>query len=168
MENLIFTPATKQDAPVLVEILTDSTVTKLNHGDTIWGSLDEGWSTQEVIDNMTESTAYIIYKDDEPVSTISLQYEDRRMWGEQPKAALYLHRLGVKAGMNGQGLGKIMMNWAADQALAQNKSFLRLDCPADNESLCNFYEKQGFVMVSINSNNGHDGYIAALYERSVQ
>ena len=165
MDGLTFSPATAEQAPIIARLLSDSTDKKLLHGDTAWGS--EGWSDQEVVDTMAESTEYIVYKDGEAVSTISIQFDDPRSWGEQPPNALYLHRLAVKEGMNGQGLGQKMINWAADQAKAHNRDFLRLDCPADNESLCKYYESQGFVKVSVNEDAGYDGYSAALYERPI-
>lgn len=166
MENLQVELSHQNDAALVASILTDAIKVKIEHGDNAWGS--EGWSQEEVIDCMHESSVYLIYDNDEPVATVSLQDTDEKSWGHHEPDALYLHRLAVKEGMNGRGLGQKIMNWALHEAAAQGKNYLRLDCPADNAELCAYYETQGFQKVGENKDSGYEGYVAALYERAAK
>ena len=152
--------------PTIADILTSATKHKLDHGDTIWGT--EGWSEEEVYDAMTESTIYLIKQGCEIVGTVSLQWDDPRSWGEQPPVAGYIHRLAVKHGFHGQGLGERVIDWAAARATENGRSFLRLDCEAKNTDLCGYYEKLGFTRVGTRPIPEYDGYVAALYERPIE
>ena len=166
MEHLRFTEATPELYPVVADILTEATKIKNQQNDHAWGTA--GWSTQEVQGLAGHSTTYVVYSDEQAVATVSLQWEDEQSWGVQPQVAGYMHRLAIRQDMTGQGLGEVIVNWAIKQTAAKGKELLRLDCPADNEKLCAYYERLGFVRVGVTEDTGHEGYVAALYERAVR
>lgn len=165
MSELSFASAGEEDIPVVAGILTDAIKQKLNHGDLAWG--ENGWSNEEVHDAMTESTMYLIKRGSEIVGTVSLQWDDERSWGEQPPVAGYMHRLAIKDGYYGQGLGGQAIDWATSQVAKEGRQFLRLDCEASNTELCAYYEKQGFKQVGTRPIPEYEGYVAALYEKPV-
>ncbi len=160
-----FIPAHKEDESLVAEILTDGTQYKAKLGDMAWG--DEGWSEEEVQDAMLESTVYLIQQDEETIGTVSLQWDDTRNWGEQPPVAGYMHRLAIKDGFHNQGIGKLAVDWVAEQVAGRGRSLIRLDCEAKNTDLCSYYEKLGFVQVGTRPVPEYGDYVAALYERSV-
>ena len=166
MENLSITAANENDIPLVADILSDATQHKIKLGDRIWG--DAGWSKEEVQESMAESTMYLIHHGDEVVGTVSLQWEDERNWGPQPPVAGYLHRLAIKDGFHGKGLGEQVVNWAAAQVADRGRQFLRLDCEAKNTQLCAYYENQGFVRVGERPIPEYGDYVAALFEREVK
>lgn len=165
METLSFEPAGQDDAELVSQILTDATRYKNQLGDTMWG--DEGWSVDEVLESMSESTMYIIKQGDEVVATASLQWEDERNWGEQPPVAGYMHRLAVRNDFHGQGLGETITDWISAQVAKEGRQYLRLDCEESNTELCAYYEKLGFVKVGTRPVPEYGDYAAALYQRPV-
>lgn len=103
--------------------------------------------------------------DDKAVGTVALGWEDESSWGSQDPDAGYIHRLAIKDGYQGQGIGEQMIDWANNQLKQNNRQFLRLDCAINNKALCTYYEKQGFVRVA--EKEYSPTYTAALYERPI-
>ena len=161
MSELSFSPASSEDTPILLDILTDATHQKLNRGDMSWGP--SGWTEEEVRDVMTESTVYLVRQNDQIIGTVSLQWDDEEVWGPQPPVAGYLHRLAIKDEFRGQGLGEQIVDWSAARAAENGRSSLRLDCEESNEDLCNYYKGLGFTKVGSQILN--EFYTAALFER---
>jgi ribosomal protein S18 acetylase RimI-like enzyme len=169
MEKLEFSTAQQSDIPAITGVLTDATQYKLEQGDTSWG--DEGWFHHEIQERMDDgSTFYLVKQGDEMIGTVSLSWQDERNWGDRPNDAGYMHQLAVKDGHHGNDLGGRIMDWLAKEAKKENRQFLRLDCDANNEGLCSYYEEHGFVRVGTNSRQDNEmgTYEAALYERPVR
>jgi GNAT superfamily N-acetyltransferase len=78
------------------------------------------------------------------VASFRLLREDSMVWPEEGGDALYLHTLAVRRAWSGQGLGQQMLNWAEQQASLSGKTFLRLDCFANNRILRRYYENAGY------------------------
>ena len=163
MESLSFTIAERSDIPILSDVLREATQHKIRHEDHVWGP--NGWTDEEIQDTLSESSVYIIRKYNEVVGSVSLQWEDERSWGAQPPIAGYMHRLAIKNGYHDQGLGEIIINWAATQVAQNGKDVLRLDCEEGNVGLCAYYEKLGFVKVGSRPVPEYGDYVAALYEK---
>lgn len=159
------TKATGADARIVASILTEAVRRKLKYDDHAWGS--GVYSEDEVLSLMAKSTAYLAYADKEPIGTVSLQWDDESVWGEQPPVAGYIHRLAVKEGAMTKGGGSQILDWASDQVARSHRQFLRLDCNAQNTKLCAYYDAQGFIRVDVRRRS-EDGYVAALYERRVK
>jgi hypothetical protein len=81
----------------------------------------------------------------EPVATLALQAEDTRIWGEQPGDALYLHGCAVCRVAGGQGVGLALLRWAEGGAAAAGRTYLRLDCMAQNPELRAYYVRAGYA-----------------------
>ena len=165
MSKLTFNEARATDIPLIADILKDATERKLQHGDTVWGS--EGWTDEEIQGTMSESTVYIVREGEHTAGTVSLQWDDERSWGEQLPVAGYIHRLAIKHEYVGQGLGEIIIDWAAARAREHDRYLLRLDCENSNNQLCAYYEKLGFIKVGIQAISEFGDYVAALYEKHI-
>jgi len=63
-----------------------------------------------------------------------LQYDD----------ALYVHNLVVRRAWSHRGLGHQLLAWAEQQTAIAGRTFLRLDCFANNPILRKYYENAGF------------------------
>lgn len=164
MSEITITRANEDEAILVANILNEANQTKLSHGDNAWGV--EGWTAEEVAQCMQDSTIYLFKKDDEFVGTVSLQSEDSEVWGTQTDAALYIHRLARTK--KSSGLGKIIIDWALQEAIAEGKEFLRLDCPAANSGLCGYYESEGFIRIRSIVDPTHPKHTeTTLYERPV-
>ena len=165
MHKLDIKNATKSDAKLLAEILTEATQYKLERGDETWGS--EPYSSQEAAELIALGPTYLVYKDSKVVGTFALLWDDEKNWGKQPPIAGYLCRMAVRRGAHGQGLGQQIIAWALKEVASKDRQFLRLDCSAHNAELCTYYEKQSFVQVATKQSPRNKDYLAALYERPV-
>lgn len=99
-----------------------------------------------VVRRVGRGEAYLARLADEPVGTLALQWSDAAIWDEDDTGdALYVHGLMVSRAHIGQGIGRAMLDWAGDVAARAGRSFVRLDCRADNPALRAYYEHAGFV-----------------------
>jgi ribosomal protein S18 acetylase RimI-like enzyme len=61
-------------------------------------------------------------------------------------------------------MGRVLLGWAAREALARGKAYLRLDVMADNPRIRAYYESAGFVHVRDLPDHP---WPASLYEQRV-
>lgn len=98
------------------------------------------------------------------IATMSIQEEDRLVWGDMPPDALYLHGLAVRRAFTGRRVGVALLRWAEQHAALQGKTYLRLDCMGDNLRLVQYYKDAGFTnlrTVSVRDSS------CALFERLI-
>ena len=116
-----------------------------------------------------ETTA--VLSGEQLIGSFSIYWEDARFWGVRPPDGAYLHRLVAAEPFRGLGLGRWMIDCASDIARQNARSWLRLDCGADNMRLRRWYEDLGFshcgdVDVDVKGAGATPGpWRAALYER---
>jgi ribosomal protein S18 acetylase RimI-like enzyme len=82
-----------------------------------------------------------------PVATMAVDdHADPEFWtpGDDPGAALYIHKLAVARPWSGSGLGDALLDWAATSAHAAGLPWLRLDCAKGNPRLQEYYRSRGF------------------------
>ena len=85
------------------------------------------------------------------VGGVRLMGADPDVWPEavsEPGVG-YLHGLVVDRSVAGHGIGRRLLEWAADTVTAAGGSLLRLDCRASNERLRAFYPSAGFTPVDV-------------------
>lgn len=157
--------ATETDVPALTKILNDAVAYKLQHGDSAWGK--KGWTEQGVLDSLSRSEVYVIEQNGLPVATMSLSWSDEKYWGIQQPNAGYVHRIAVKAGLHGLGLGGYAVEWSGQRIKEKGLQYLRLDCDLMNADLCQYYESLGFARVGTRPIPALGDYVASLYEKSV-
>lgn len=163
MNNIIIYRATEDNVTEITAVLNSATQYKIAHGDVAWGT--RGWAEKNVMGTLSTSDVYVIKKNEEIVGTFALQWEDEQYWGAQPTVAGYIHRLAIKDGFRGKGIGEFAINWSVEKVVSENREYLRLDCDANNSSLCAYYEKQKFTRVGIKPMPEYGDYIASLYQR---
>ena len=93
---------------------------------------------------IADRTLYVVEIEGAVVATLTLQWRDELFWGDCADDAGYVHRLAVRRDHAGARLGGALLDWAARQVGATNRTWLRLDASADNLRLCAFYERLGF------------------------
>ncbi|MCL4392621.1 GNAT family N-acetyltransferase [Patescibacteria group bacterium] len=163
--KLLIQQAQKEDAQIIVNILSSALQYKVSHGDMVWGT--EPYSSKKLLHNIKEGNTYIARIGNIPVGTLTLLLEDEMIWGKQPPIATYVHKLAIKDGYHGRDLGKKLLDWASQQATNNGRSLLRIDFHYNNYGLRSYYEKLGFKLVEKNRkiHIPHRTTIA-LYERS--
>ncbi|REE69624.1 acetyltransferase (GNAT) family protein [Paenibacillus taihuensis] len=93
-----------------------------------------------------EHEVFVALLRDEIVGCFSVQWEDKEIWGElYHEDAGYVHRLCTARSRTGEGIGNELIRYAENYICAQGKSWIRLDCMADNPSLNAYYVNSGFT-----------------------
>src|SRR3989454_6514372 len=119
---------------------------------------------QTIKDNIVRGEAYVVKAVEATVGTITLQWNDRKFWGDLPPEAGYIHKLAIVRSRAGQHLGLRLLHWAEDKTRAEGKRYLRLDCIASNKKIREYYEKAGFTHIR---DTEMPGWKASLYEKKL-
>jgi predicted N-acetyltransferase YhbS len=91
---------------------------------------------------------HVARRDGEPVAVVRLLWADPLFWGQRERGdAAYLHTLAVRRDRAGEGIGGAVVRWAEERARACGRSFLRVDCAAENQALGAYYQRLGFTPV---------------------
>ncbi len=127
-------------------------------------SLDD-LSEEKLLDAYGNDEIYVGYQNDQPVCAVIIQKIDNIFWqGSNHDDAVYLHKLAVIEELRGSKLSEKLVELVCQRAAKLGKYFVRLDCRANREKLCIFYNNQGFqhqgnIMV------GNDTH--ALYQKTI-
>lgn len=153
--------ATAADTNDLLVILNEALRFKLAQDDATWETTP--WTLQEATHSINGGATYIAVVNGQPAGSVVLIWEDERAWGEigLDNKAGYIHRLAVRDSFRGQQVGIKIMDWCLDQIREHGRPYARLDCPAGNKKLCQYYEKQGFQRKGTSVDHGNN-----LYERT--
>lgn len=90
---------------------------------------------------------YFVLKDSKVVGMFRLQWNDEPFWGVQEDNAGYVHSFTTDRQHQGQGLGRQILTLIEEMCKKNHKRYVRLDCGAHIEKLCQYYEKAGYVSV---------------------
>ena len=148
----------------LVELGSDIRIIGAQQGDLdrVLEILEE--ASRWLISKGLDGEVYVAKDVKETVGTITLQWSDKKFWGDVPPDAGYIHKLAIKRAHAGQRLGLRLLSWAEVKAREDGKSYLRLDCLASNKVIREYYEKAGFVHVR---DTLAPGWKASLYEKTL-
>jgi GNAT superfamily N-acetyltransferase len=107
-------------------------------------------------------TLFVVRDRGESIAFFSLEPSPSPWWPPDETAALYLAGMVAAPAARGRGIGSYIVNWCAAQAAHAGRSYVRLDCHADNPRLRRYYEHHGFKLQGILEQ--HPGYNGCLYE----
>ncbi|GAC1538690.1 MAG: hypothetical protein NVS2B7_09870 [Herpetosiphon sp.] len=136
--------ATDDDCAAILELFDGITRWLWQRGINQW---DPRTFTRPWLEAEIGRHSVVVGMKDEVVGTALLHWSDAEVWGEQPPDAGYVHKLAVKRSHAGQGIGAVLLEYAAQVAAANSKQYLRLDCATDNRKLVNYYRARGFQQV---------------------
>ncbi|MFD8550364.1 GNAT family N-acetyltransferase [Streptomyces fradiae] len=108
--------------------------------------------TDRITRALERGDCYLAFRNDKPAGTLQVDdFADPEFWtaDDRPETALYVHRMAVSREASGEGLGAVLLDWAAGQARDAGKTWLRLDAWKDNPGLHRYYEEHGFELVRI-------------------
>lgn len=165
--NIELRPAALSDVPDLVTILRESSEFKVSQGDELWTPTP--FTTEEVTEIVVSGNTHVASIASQAIGSVVLMWNDARMWGPEKgndNQAAYIHRLAIKDGFRGQGLGELIVAWASAEAFRDNRRLLRLDCSYENPKLCSYYQRMGFKEVGRKELH-NPRYTPAFYEKSI-
>jgi len=131
-----------------------------------------GQFEEDVRETIANSDLYVARRDGVIVGCCMLDEGSARMtrWlvehGREPSRGV-IGRLAVAREAAGQGLGIRLLREAARLAWAQGITFVRLECPSDNEGLRRYYVEARFTYCGDNDLPGPNGepWVSSVYER---
>jgi GNAT superfamily N-acetyltransferase len=94
-----------------------------------------------VEDAIRRGETWLVETDGSVEATVTLDWSDP-VWADAEGSAGYVHRMAVRR--QGAGLGRVILDWAAEVARHRGCGALRLDCVASNGRLRAYYEAAGF------------------------
>jgi GNAT superfamily N-acetyltransferase len=93
-----------------------------------------------------EGDYWLFFLNDEVAGVLKFELDDTLYWPGFPEGeAAYVHKLVVCRRFVGTGFSEKMLDWAREKAAGLGLKYLRLDCEAARERLCEFYENYGFL-----------------------
>ncbi len=110
---------------------------------------------------------HVVRRDGAIVAALRLLYSDPGIWGPdegEDGDAVYVHGLMADRRFAGHRLGESLLDWAAGQGRDAGRSWLRLDCAADNPALREYYRTRGFSEVRTGHPYG-DIFPVVLWQR---
>lgn len=112
---------------------------------------------------------YVVMIDNVPAAAVVLQFsQSAQNWqsidGDNPKPALYMHWFCVHRNFRGQGLPKVMIDFAEKLAKEKDVGLLRVDTNAEEMKLRDMYEAMDFSLAGIVDEKQRK---SALYEKKI-
>jgi len=143
----VIRPATFAEVEISASILDEAAVWAESQGRASW---PPGWfvgpdstGIARLRHDVESNSLYLVWIRGEPAATFSLPAVDTRFWPDAGDDALYLHRFGVRR--HGAGTGGRAVTWIVGEVRRRGRSYLRLDCLADNPDIRRYYESFGFL-----------------------
>jgi ribosomal protein S18 acetylase RimI-like enzyme len=139
---LELTPAEPEELGIVIELLEQAAAWLHEQGITDqWSrTVDPGWLAAGISSRET----WLARLDGGFAGTLTLNWSDP-LWTDlgPTDVAGYVHRLTVRR--ETRGLGKALLDWAADEIRARGRDLLRLDCVTSNTRLNDYYRAAGFT-----------------------
>ncbi|WP_338556346.1 GNAT family N-acetyltransferase [Paenibacillus sp. KS-LC4] len=126
---------------------------------------EDAFTMEYLYNFIKEKEVFVAYLQGELAGCFSVEWDDEPIWGEQfHMDAGYVHRLAVARSIKGQGIGAQLLAWSEAYIREREKSFMRLDCMAENPSLNAFYVSCG---LNLCGRYDAEGWSANLYEKKL-
>jgi GNAT superfamily N-acetyltransferase len=131
--------ARPDEVDVVLDVLANAAAWLRSRGVEQW---PDRFATDWVMPAIEAGETWLAELDGQIVGSLVVQWDDPLFWAGYPSDAGYLHRLAVRR--HGDNLGARLLLWAEGHAVAEGKTYLRLDCVAWNDSLRAYYERAGY------------------------
>ena len=102
--------------------------------------------------------------DGEIAGVYRLQFSDEMFWGKMEDKAGYIHSFTTKRAFSGKGYGSEILKIIEDKLRRCGIKYMRLDCGAEIEGLCKYYEHHDFTKLY---EREVFGFKAAFYEKRI-
>jgi GNAT superfamily N-acetyltransferase len=145
MEDPQIRLATPADLIESTAVLRDVAQWLSDRGEQLW---PPQMFTPEYLRPRIQNRELVLVQKRNQVAALALrQWEDPEYWPDRPRGeAAYLHKLAVNRVFSGQGLSRMLLEWAEREAHTAGRKYLRLDCAA-RPALLSLYQGFGFQRV---------------------
>jgi ribosomal protein S18 acetylase RimI-like enzyme len=143
--DLCIAPARSEDLARYIDMMEEIAGWLQSRGITQWRAGSFRLSLDYYADSIERQEVQLAYIGHDLIGTVRLLLQEPIVWPEMAgNDGVYVHSLAVRREWAGQGLGLRMLEWAGNRAALIERSYVRLDCMADNEFLRRYYEQAGF------------------------
>lgn len=104
-----------------------------------------------------------VSKGKDAIAFFDFSFEPTEWWSGHAAIAGYISGIVVAPANRGFGVGSFILEWAEARVRDRGARYLRLDCHAENNWLCEYYRSKGFDEVA--RVEQHPGYLGALYQK---
>lgn len=141
--------ATEADQQDIQELLLKTAQWLESRGSKQWSALLDGHDVHGTAEAIAAGNVFVFRLDNELAGMVILFWEptawDLGLWAsEEPRQAVYLHRLAIARKLAGSGLGSQILEWALSGIRFPGREVMRLDCMAGVGALNKFYQGHGF------------------------
>lgn len=140
-------PAQMAELPIVMQLLTDRVNWLRRNGSDQWSTFQR-WEPEMIQSIKERRTLLLREQDSTPVGTLTMSHEgDPDFWSpsELKTPALYLSKLATRPDRAGQGLGRLMLDYALYQARAERLTEMRIDVWRTADELHKYYVDQGWT-----------------------
>lgn len=100
---------------------------------------------ENLFDDDTRDTSYVLYADGVPAATFILQWKDPLYFGDVPdNTAGFIHKLAIRRLFAGQNLFTPILAFCRSACLERGLHEIQLETDATRPALMRFYERNGF------------------------
>ena len=128
------------------KIIWESAQWLIEIGDLFW-DLDE-IKEENLVKKSPKENFFVAYVDNDPAAAMILDWEDPLFWPDVKKnTSGFVHKLSVAKKYKGKGIPEKLLKHAEKVCLEKGIHTIRLDCDPKRERLCNYYTKNGFILI---------------------
>jgi GNAT superfamily N-acetyltransferase len=99
------------------------------------------------------------------IAFFDFTFEPSEWWPRRAANAGYISGIVVARANRGLGVGSFILEWAEARVRDGGARYLRLDCHAGNDWLCDYYRSKGFAEVA--RVEQYPGYFGALHQKTL-
>ena len=145
MDVLRIVPAQADDLDRYIELLEEVAEWLSQRGVEQWRPGSFRQSAPFYADSIRQGEVQLAFSGDELVGTLRLLLHEPIVWPDiAADDAVYVYSLAVRRQWANQQVGRRLLQWAGRRASELGRSYVRLDCMADNTFLRRYYTQAGF------------------------
>ena len=143
--SLLIARGTLDDVAEADVLIREAAEWLIQKGEKLWGPNE---TSREELERVTRVGELVVGRVEGELATcMYLHDEDRLFWPQvAPGEAFYIHRLAVARRFAGLGYSHAMLEWAASEARAKDRPYLRLDCEPRAKLLA-LYRSAGYSRI---------------------
>lgn len=164
--------ATADDVNAVMELRSESEKWMAMAGIRQWVPMHAETSRELMRSTIADGQTWLFEIDGVAAATVTLKDIDPDYWTpeECAESSLGVFKMITARRFAGRDLGGRVLDWCTDVARDQGKQWVRLDCRRDNTALHDYYRRQGFELVRIETRprfSTHTRFSGALFQRPV-
>lgn len=142
-------PKIKNSLPNDIDTIFEFYDMAIEHQKKVFNKHWQGFSRELVETEIADARQYKILVGGEVACVFAVTFNDRLIWGDRDRDAIYIHRIVTHPSFRGFSFVKEIIKWAIDYARKNNLAYVRMDTWADNEKLLTYYTSCGFEYVGV-------------------